>query len=176
MEYLTVKMQSRTNENRSSDVMYCETSILYMKKTVWLLLTGLFCSLNLSMADNDPSKKGAGIQFTNASWAEILKKAKAENKVIFLDAYASWCGPCKLLQKNVFTRQDIGELYNKQFINVKMDMEKGEGPALAQRYPLEAYPTLFFIDGNGRVLRKVIGYQTPAVLLSIGKSVLEPGL
>ncbi len=112
-----------------------------------------------------------GIQFTETSWNNILKKAKAEKKVIFLDAYASWCGPCKMLQKNVFTRKEVGDYFNKSFINVKMDMEKGEGPMLSQRYPLEAYPTLLFIDGNGRVLKKVIGYQAPDQLLAIGKSV-----
>jgi len=121
--------------------------------------------------DKKPNSSEPGIQFTEASWKEVLKRAKAEKKVIFLDAYASWCGPCKLLQKKVFTQKDVGDYFNGKFINVKMDMEKGEGPALSQVYPLEAYPTLLFIDGNGRVLKKVIGYQSPENLLSIGKSV-----
>lgn len=115
--------------------------------------------------------KAAGIQFTEASWREILKKAKAEKKVIFLDAYASWCGPCKMLQKQVFTQKEVGDFYNSKFINVKMDMEKGEGPALAQVYPLEAYPTLLFIDGDGRVLKKFIGAPKAEELIAIGKSV-----
>ncbi|GAB2596217.1 hypothetical protein GCM10027190_50580 [Spirosoma areae] len=119
---------------------------------------------------------GEGIQFTEASWRDILKKAKAEKKVIFLDAYASWCGPCKLLQKNVFTKKAVGEFYNSKFINVKMDMEKGEGPALAQVYPLEAYPTLLYIDGNGKVLKKVLGYHSPEDLIAIGRSVKPTGI
>lgn len=118
-----------------------------------------------------PKEDSNGIQFTEASWKDILKKAKAEKKIIFLDAYASWCGPCKLLQKNVFTQKTVGDLYNNRFINVKMDMEKGEGPALSQVYPLEAYPTLLFIDGNGRVLKKIVGLQTPENLIAIGKSI-----
>ncbi|GAB4021438.1 thioredoxin family protein [Spirosoma koreense] len=117
--------------------------------------------------DNSPE----GIQFTETSWKEILKKAKAEKKVIFLDAYASWCGPCKMLQKNVFTKKTVGDFYNSRFINVKMDMEKGEGPALSQVYPLDAYPTLLFIDGNGKILKKVLGYHSPEELIAIGKSI-----
>ncbi|HEV7346761.1 thioredoxin family protein [Telluribacter sp.] len=113
-----------------------------------------------------------GIEFTEAAWGAIVKKAKAEKKIIFLDAYASWCGPCKLLQKNVFTRPDVGELFNKNFVNVKVDMERGEGPQLARMFPLEAYPTLFFIDPNGKVIKKVIGYQSPETLISIGKSLV----
>jgi thiol:disulfide interchange protein len=122
---------------------------------------------------NAKSVEGEGIHFTNDAWAVIMKKAKAENKIIFLDAYASWCGPCKLLQKNVFTRSDVGEVFNKNFINVKVDMERGEGPQLARIFPLEAYPTLFFIDPNGRIVKKVVGYQSPEVLITIGKSLVK---
>ncbi|QJW91162.1 DUF255 domain-containing protein [Spirosoma taeanense] len=149
-----------------------------MKKIVCLLALlcigfGFAPTNATGVGDTKPASNaaGEGIQFTDAAWKDILKKAKAEKKVIFLDAYASWCGPCKLLQKNVFTKKAVGDLYNSKFINVKMDMEKGEGPALSQVYPLEAYPTLLFIDGNGRVLKKVIGLQTPENLIAIGKSV-----
>ena len=155
-----------------------------MKKLFWLFAIALIGVTVLpTIAAFDPVKSGRtpnniapkdaaeGIQFTEASWKDVLKKAKAEKKVIFLDAYASWCGPCKLLQKNVFTKKAVGDYYNSKFINVKMDMEKGEGPALAQVYPLEAYPTLLYIDGNGKILRKVLGLQTPEALIAIGKSV-----
>lgn len=155
-----------------------------MKKLFWLFAIALVGVTVLpTIAAFDPVKSthfanktapkdnAVGIQFTEASWKDILKKAKAEKKVIFLDAYASWCGPCKLLQKNVFTKKAVGDYYNSKFINVKMDMEKGEGPALAQVYPLEAYPTLLYIDGNGKILRKVLGLQTPEALIAIGKSV-----
>ena len=166
----------------------CAGSI--MKQIVWLfaiVLVGFHAlptnaALNLPEPAPSGNKKTAlkdaadGIQFTDASWRDILKKAKAEKKVIFLDAYASWCGPCKLLQKNVFTKKAVGDFYNEKFINVKMDMEKGEGPALSQVYPLEAYPTLLFIDGNGRVLKKVLGLQTPENLIAIGKSVKQTAM
>jgi thioredoxin 1 len=155
-----------------------------MKKLFWLFAIALVGVTVLpTIAAFDPVKSGdttskiapkdnaEGIQFTEASWKDVLKKAKADKKVIFLDAYASWCGPCKMLQKNVFTKKAVGDYYNSKFINVKMDMEKGEGPALAQVYPLEAYPTLLYIDGNGKILRKVLGLQTPEALIAIGKSV-----
>lgn len=148
-----------------------------MKKLVWLPLLLLVMAAGTSQAVAEGPKKAPkeeGIQFTDVAWKEVLKKAKAEKKIIFLDAYASWCGPCKMLQRNVFTKKDVGEFYNKQFINVKMDMEKGEGPALTQVYPLEAYPTLMFIDSNGKVLKKVIGYRSPEDLLSIGKGLKTP--
>ncbi|RZM22835.1 MAG: DUF255 domain-containing protein [Pedobacter sp.] len=140
-----------------------------MLRLLSLCLVVLLTASSFTPAGDD--EKGAGIQFTSARWADILKKAKAENKVIFLDAYASWCGPCKMLQKNVFTQKTVGDLFNKKFINVKMDMEKGEGPALAQVYPLEAYPTLLFINSNGRVVKKAIGYMSAEDLVDVGRSV-----
>ena len=115
-----------------------------------------------------------GIKFTPGTWADILKKAKAEKKIIFFDAYTTWCGPCKLLQKNVFTRADVAEVYNKSFINVKFDMESGEGPKLAEKYPLEGYPTLLFIDANGKIVQQLLGYQTPETLIKVGKKLPKP--
>ena len=67
----------------------------------------------------------------------------------------------------------MGDLFNKNFINVKVDMERGEGPQLARQFPLEAYPTLFFIEPNGKIIKKVIGYQTPEALIAIGKGVTK---
>ena len=103
---------------------------------------------------------------------EVIKA----DKPVLVDFSAEWCGPCKMLQRNVFTQKDVGDYFNKRFINVKIDMERGEGPMLSQRYPLEAYPTLFFINGSGKVVKKVIGYQTPEALLGLGKSVGGKGL
>lgn len=147
-----------------------------MKKVSWLPMLMLLLVASITWAGDKNPKAEEGIQFNSSAWADVLKKAKAENRLIFLDAYASWCGPCKMLQKNVFTQKEVGDYFNKRFINVKMDMERGEGPMLSQRYPLEAYPTLFFINGNGKVVKKVIGYQTPEALLSLGKSVAGKGL
>ncbi len=141
---------------------------------VWVLILLATVSTNATNP-GDAARVTAetGIQFTDEAWATIVKKAKAENKVIFLDAYASWCGPCKLLQKNVFTRPEVGEMFNKNFINVKIDMERGEGPQLSRQFPLEAYPTLFFIEPSGKIVRKVVGYRTPEQLIALGKSVLN---
>lgn len=147
-----------------------------LNKVAWIVGLVLLTTVSGWAGGDDKTKKsaeGEGIHFTEEAWAAIMKKAKAENKIVFLDAYASWCGPCKLLQKNVFTRADVGEVFNKNFINVKVDMERGEGPQLARLFPLEAYPTLFFIDPNGRIVKKVVGYQSPEVLISIGKSLVK---
>lgn len=112
-----------------------------------------------------------GIQFVDLPWAKVLEKAKKEKKIIFFDAYASWCGPCKAMQKNVFTQSEVGAFFNANFINVKKDMEIGEGPQLASRYPIEGYPTLFFIDGNGKVVTSHLGGLDASGLVQFAKMV-----
>lgn len=109
-----------------------------------------------------------GIQFKKISFEQALKEAKASNKLIFMDAYAEWCGPCKYMAAKVFTSEEVGKLFNDKFINLKIDMEKGEGPALAAKYQVRAYPTLFFIDGDGKVVKKVLGAQPADKLIAIG--------
>ncbi|WET51108.1 thioredoxin family protein [Chryseobacterium indologenes] len=99
-----------------------------------------------------------GIKFEDGNFASILAKAKKENKLVFVDAYASWCGPCKLMVKNIFPLKNVGDYYNSHFINAKIDMEKGEGIELAKKYNVKAFPTYLFIDGNGEAVHRTLGY------------------
>jgi thioredoxin 1 len=120
-------------------------------------------------ANNSDNKKGEGIQFIEGDWSKALAEAKKQNKLIFLDAYASWCGPCKLLKKNTFPDKAAGEYFNTNFINVAMDMEKGDGPALTEKYSVSAYPTLIITDAEGNIITYTQGYITPTQLIDFGK-------
>lgn len=115
------------------------------------------------------NNKGEGIQFIEANWSKAIVEAKKQNKLIFLDAYASWCGPCKLLKKNTFSDKEAGEYFNKNFINVAIDMEKGDGPALSEKYPVNAYPTLIIINAEGKSITYTQGYINPKQLIDFGK-------
>ncbi len=115
-----------------------------------------------------------GIQFETSSWTAILAKAKADKKIVFLDAYASWCGPCKMMSKQTFMDQEVGKYYNTSFVNAKIDMEKGEGPELASRYKVEAYPTLLFVDGDGKVVHRALGYHDVAQFIELGTAASDP--
>jgi len=87
-----------------------------------------------------------GIDFEKGPWAKVVEKAKKEDKLIYLDAYAVWCGPCKMMDKNVFPKKEVAAVYNKLFINYSVDAEKGEGKEIARKYKVTAYPTHLFID------------------------------
>ncbi len=120
-----------------------------------------------------PKVKGEeGIKFFHGTFAEALQKAKEEHKIIFLDAYASWCMPCKMMAKRTFTKEKVGTFYNKNFINLKIDMEKGEGVELSRKLGVTAYPSLFFINEKGVIIAKSVGYHTASALLDIGNQVI----
>lgn len=115
-----------------------------------------------------PIENSRGIQFIEGDWGKALAGAKKQNKLIFLDAYTSWCGPCKLLKRNTFPNKDAGEFFNSNFINVAIDMEKGDGPALARRYGVTAYPTLIITDADGNIVTYTQGYIKPKQLIDFG--------
>lgn len=117
---------------------------------------------------------GQGMTFETGNWASILKKAKKEKKLIYLDAYTSWCGPCKMMKKNVFPDATVGEYFNVHFVNAQIDMEKGEGPGLAQKYNVRAYPSHLFIDSNGNLVHMGLGYRDPSGFIELGQQANDP--
>lgn len=118
---------------------------------------------------------GQGIEFLHVGWEEAMKKAKEENKLLFVDAYAKWCGPCKAMAANVFTQKEAGDFFNANFINLKLDMEEMDGRTFGDKYPVRAYPTLFFIDGDGKMVLRVVGGQKLENLMAIANDALAKG-
>ncbi len=126
-----------------------------------LILTGLV------------SANAQGIEFFHGSWEEAVAKAQKEEKVIFVDAFASWCGPCKRMAANVFPQPEVGTFFNKNFICLKLDVEKDPvGIRFRRKYPVSAFPTLYFIDYNEEVIQAVRGAQQADALIKLGESVL----
>lgn len=116
----------------------------------------------------------AQIKFEHGSWDEIKAKAKAENKIIFLDAFTSWCGPCKWMAKNTFTNDTVAQYYNTTFINAKIDMEVGEGLDIAKKYEVHIYPSLLYLDYNGDIVHRSIGARASKEFIQLGNDALNP--
>lgn len=118
--------------------------------------------------------QGQGIHFEDVPWKKALERAGREHKLVFLDAYTSWCGPCKMMSRQVFTNDTVGALFNERFVNVKFDMEKGEGADLATRYNVYFYPTLLFLDSTGAVVHRAVGLQSVPEFTALGQAALTP--
>lgn len=117
---------------------------------------------------------GQNISFQEISFKELLVKAKKENKLVFIDAYASWCGPCKLMEKNIFTKKSVSDYYNSNFVNAHFDMEKGEGRELAAKFGVRSYPTYLFVNGKGDLVHQDVGYMGEEQFLDLGKTANSP--
>ncbi|MBI1226287.1 MAG: thioredoxin fold domain-containing protein [Bacteroidetes bacterium] len=136
-----------------------------MKKYLILLAFALFIGSN---------SYAQGIEFTHGTWKEIKAKAAKEDKLIFMDAYAEWCGPCKKMARDVFSQKEVGDYFNAHFVNVKMDMEKGEGIGLSSDFGIQAYPTLLFINSDGKVVHRAVGYHTTDLLIDLAGAAKDP--
>lgn len=98
-----------------------------------------------------------GVRFETCSLEEALKKAETSGKLVFLDAYTSWCIPCKVMLKEVFSTPAAGEYLNSRFVCVKMDTEKGEGKEIAERFQITSYPTFLILRPDGVEQHRVVG-------------------
>jgi thiol-disulfide isomerase/thioredoxin len=116
-----------------------------------------------------------GIEFIHdKKFQEILDMAKAQSRLVFMDCYTSWCGPCKRLSSMVFPDSAVGVFFNSTFVNTKFDMEKGEGVDIAGKYGVRAYPTLLWLDGDGNVKHKIVGGLETSALIENGKKAIDP--
>jgi thioredoxin 1 len=115
------------------------------------------------------AKNAHNIVFIEDSWDEALRQAALQNKYIFVDAYASWCGPCKMLKKYTFSNQKVADFFNANFVNVSIDMEKGDGPRLATAWRMTEYPTMIIFDSRGKPVLGTAGYMGASDLLKFGQ-------
>ncbi|MBK8953975.1 MAG: DUF255 domain-containing protein [Saprospiraceae bacterium] len=114
-----------------------------------------------------------GIDFFHGTFKEALAKAEKEGKLVFMDAYTTWCGPCRRMSSNVFPDDAVGEFYNANFINLKVDMEKGEGPELSKKYGVRSYPTFLYLGSDGKVVHSDGGARPAEPFIELGRAALK---
>ncbi len=133
----------------------------------YLLLTLLLLGNITAQAD--------GIHFEKElSFQQALDKAKKENKLLYIDFFTTWCGPCKIMAKNYFPTDEAGEVFNTDFISLKVDAEKGEGMQLAKKYEVRGYPTSMFLDPtDASVVHVFVGCPSDlTAFIKIGKDAM----
>lgn len=132
----------------------------------WGLLWGLLLLSLSSFAQQ--------LKFETSDWEAVKAKAKATNKPIFVDTYASWCEPCKWMDKHVFAKGEVAHFFGKHYISYKLDIEQGEGIAFAEKYRVYSYPTLLYFNPEGELVHRLIGAFDSQELLQKSKDALNP--
>lgn len=105
------------------------------------------------------SANAQGITFLpeGATFQQAVDQAKKDGRKIFLDCYTSWCGPCKKMARDIFPLESVGEFMNPQFVCIKIDMEKGEGPELTKKFGVTAFPTFIIFNSEGKEIGRWLG-------------------
>lgn len=99
----------------------------------------------------------AQIKFEESTLKEALAKAKAENKLVMVIGSTTWCGPCKAMAKDVYPLPEVGEYFNKNFVSKKYDLDVADPDNIVKTYPIAAYPTYLFLDGDGAEVARMVG-------------------
>lgn len=111
----------------------------------------------LALAALTANAQGMEFMPEGSLFKDAVAKATKEGKMIFLDCYTSWCGPCKAMAANVFPTKEVGDYMNPKFVNIKIDMEKGEGPELNRKFQVSAYPTMIIFNSRGEEIGRIVG-------------------
>jgi thioredoxin-related protein len=149
----------------------------------FILLISLFIC---QFAVAQEKKETTGLVFESAlSWSEIKAKAKAENKPIFIDAWTTWCGPCVYMNKKVFPKPEVGAFFNKNFINVKLQLDSttedgdyvkswyADAQKLMQEWNIQYFPTFIFLDSKGEPVHRAVGGSDAKTFIALGKDALN---
>lgn len=128
-----------------------------------------------------------GMNFLHAAnWKEVLATAQKENKYIFVDAYTTWCGPCKYMAANIFPMENVGKFYNENFINVKVQLDTtkkdddftkswyADAHYIMTNYKVQVFPTYLFLDSKGKLVHRAVGSSEAEQFIGKGRDALDP--
>ncbi|WP_439184627.1 thioredoxin family protein [Carboxylicivirga taeanensis] len=134
-----------------------------MKKTVNILVLLLISNLAFSQ----------GIVFFEGTYQEACKKAKQENKNIFVDVYTTWCGPCKKMARDVFTQKVVGDYFNANFVNLKLDAENQADSKFFKHFKASAFPSFFWVTPDSELLDTQSGVLNPEAFVKVAQNALK---
>ncbi len=133
------------------------------------------------------AQENKGIRFDESmSWEEVVGKAMRENKYIFMDVMATWCGPCQAMAQAVFPDEKVGNFFNEHFVCVKLQLNRTanddehvkawyqEAEKIQKTYKIQSVPTLLFFNSKGEIVHSMPGAtNNPTAFIELGKIALD---
>lgn len=103
----------------------------------------------------------AQVKFETSSTDAVREMAIKEKKLVLIDLYATWCPPCKMMERDVFSRKDVGEFIAERFVAAKFDTDQATGKKLMSRYGTGSIPTYLVFNTEGELLGRIVGAAKP---------------
>ena len=138
-----------------------------MRRNFVLCILFLLCCCSLKAQHRE-------IAFEHTTLQEALKKATTENKILFVDCYTDYCGPCKAMAATVFKTDSVADFFNKTLVSLKLNMLSEDGKKYANVYKVGAYPTFLLLDGTGKEIYKFVGGQSADKFMAQIRSGMNP--
>lgn len=100
-----------------------------------------------------------GTVFYDLTLEKALEKAKNDGKYVLVDCHTKTCGPCRKMEQKTFPQEELGKFINERFVPIMVDMEEGEGPAIAEKYGVQIFPTYLILLPNGAKEGEIVGAE-----------------
>lgn len=136
-------------------------------KRLLILIWAICVVINASAQDE-------GVKFETGTLSDAIKKAGKTKKQVFVDCYTSWCGPCKYMAEKIFTQKKVGDFFNENFVNIKIDMGNGEGRELAKKFSVTVYPTFLILSHSGIEVNRLVGGNKADVFIEKVRVAMNP--
>ncbi|OQP67823.1 hypothetical protein A4R26_32660 [Niastella populi] len=158
----------------------------YYLKALFVMKQLLYVFIFIPFMCGAQEAQGIKFETTLRSWKDVLMRAKAENKYIFIDCFTTWCGPCKVMDNQVYTSKEVGNFFNVKFLSLKVQMDRtekddqytmgwyGDAEFIQKNFNVFAFPTFIFLAPDGSPLHKASGLLNPQQFIALGKDAQNP--
>ena len=132
------------------------------------------CGAGRGASEERASTPGRGVAFAKLDFDGAVSRARSERKLVMVDLYTDWCGWCRKMDREVFQDERVGAAA-KDLVAVRVNAEKDGGDAVAERFRVDGFPTVLFLDGEGRLVKRLVGYVGRDEMLEVLRALPKAG-